>query len=161
MRIGVISDTHIPHRRKELPAFVRQAFAGSDLILHCGDINDWSVLRELNRIAPTEAVAGNTDPDAMSDILGCRLQLELDGYRIGVTHGHLGTGRNTPERAYNTFPKADVVLFGHSHQPFNRVHKGCLLLNPGSPTDKRREKHFSVAILTLGAKLEAELIYFD
>ncbi len=161
MRIGVISDTHVPRRRKELPAFIKESFAGVDLILHCGDINDWSVLRELNSIAPTEAVAGNTDSDAMGDILGYKLLLEFEGFKIGITHGHLGKGKSTPERAYNTFPKADVVLFGHSHQPLNKLYKGCLLLNPGSATDKRREKHYSVAILTLGAKPEAELIYFD
>lgn len=160
MRIGVISDTHIPRRRAELPPEVAAAFAGVELILHAGDINDWSVLRQLNAIAPTEAVAGNTDPMAMAEILGYRQELELAGFRIGLTHGHLGLGRTTPERARQSFRDVDVVVFGHSHQPYNRVQRGVLLLNPGSATDRRREPQCSVAVLSLDDHPTAEIIYF-
>jgi putative phosphoesterase len=160
VRIGVISDTHIPRRGRQLPPQVAELFAGVELILHAGDINDWSVLRELNAIAWTEAVAGNTDSAAMADILGYRKTLQLCGLQIGLTHGHLGRGRTTPERAWHTFPQADVVVFGHSHQPYNHVHRGVLLLNPGSATDKRREPKFSVAILTLDQRPQAEILRF-
>lgn len=162
MQIGVISDTHIPSRKPELPAFVAKAFAGVDMILHAGDINDFSVLRELNNIAPTEAVAGNTDPPGVAEALGTQLLLELAGFRVGLTHGHLGRGKTTPDRAFNTFlGKADVVIFGHSHQPLQKLRDGVLLLNPGSPTDKRRQSKYSLAILSLTKKVDSEILYFE
>ncbi|NLY54174.1 MAG: metallophosphoesterase family protein [Firmicutes bacterium] len=160
MRIGVISDTHMPRRAKTLPQFVREAFANVDHIFHAGDINDWSVLRELNQLAPTIAVAGNTDSPAMTDILGEKVLREVNGFRIGLIHGHLGTGRTTPERARNSFPNADVIIFGHSHQPYNQRHGKQLLLNPGSATDPRGEPRASVAILYLElAGPRAEIVY--
>lgn len=160
MRIGVISDTHIPRRRASLPDEVHRIFGGVDLILHAGDINDWSVLRELNTIALTEAIAGNTDANAMSEVLGERRMLGLAGFKVGLTHGHLGKGKSTPERAFSLFMQADVIVFGHSHQPYNQKHRGVLLLNPGSATDRRREPYCSVAILTLEDQVRAEIIHF-
>lgn len=162
MRIGIISDTHIPSRARELPDFVGQAFADVDLILHAGDINDYSVLRALNAIAPTQAVAGNTDPPGMVEALGFELLLTVSRFRLGLTHGHLGRGRTTPDRAFNTFEgKADIIVFGHSHRPFQGRRDGVLLLNPGSPTDKRRQAKYSLAILTLTKRAESEIFYFD
>lgn len=160
MRIGLISDTHMPRRGNTIPKFVLQAFADVDLILHAGDINDWSVLRELNALAPTTAIAGNTDAEAIATILGDSVSLNLEGYQIGLTHGHLGSRATTPERALASFPEADIIVFGHSHQPYNQRHGKQLLLNPGSATDPRREPRPSVAILTLNeAGANAELIY--
>lgn len=162
MRIGIISDTHIPSRARQLPAFVAQAFAGVDRILHAGDINDYSVLRELNAIAPTEAVAGNTDPAGIVEVLGFEKLITVARYRIGLTHGHLGQGSSTPDRAYNTFKdKADIIVFGHSHKPFRAVKRGVLLLNPGSPTVKRRQPRYSLAILTLTKRVDSEILYFE
>jgi len=162
MRIGIISDTHIPSRARELPEFVVPAFSGVDLILHAGDINDYSVLRALNAIAPTEAVAGNTDPPGLVESLGMDRILTVAGYRIGLTHGHLGQGRTTPDRAFNIFRgKADVIVFGHSHQPLQAEKNGVLLLNPGSPTDKRRQPKFSLAILSLTKRVDSEILYFE
>jgi putative phosphoesterase len=162
VRIGIISDTHIPSRAPQLPAFVSRAFAGVELILHAGDINDYSVLRALSAIAPTEAVAGNTDPPGMVEALGTELLLDLAGFRIGLTHGHLGRGQTSLDRAFNTFRgKADVVVFGHSHQPLKAVKQGVLLINPGSPTDKRRQPLFSLAVLTLTKRAVGEILYFE
>lgn len=162
MLIGIISDTHIPRRSRELPAFVAQAFAGVDLILHAGDINELSVLKTLETIAPTKAVAGNTDPPELSTALGYDLFLNLGRFRVGLTHGHLGRGKTTPDRAFNTFKgRADVVVFGHSHKPFQGMRAGQLLLNPGSPTDKRRESRYSLAILSLTNRARSEILYFE
>lgn len=161
MLIGVISDTHIPRRRKSLPTFVLDTFKRVDLILHAGDINDFSVLKALNRIAPTEAIAGNTDPAGLVQALGRKKLLTLCGYKVGLTHGYLGKGISTPLRAYNTFPGADIIVFGHSHQPLEKWYKGCLLFNPGSPTDRRNEPKYSLGILELGETIESKLLYFD
>lgn len=161
MLVGLISDTHIPSRAEALPDFVAQAFRGVDLILHAGDINDMTVLRALNDIALTEAVAGNTDPAGLAAALGFQLELDLAGFRVGLTHGHLGRGRTTPERALNTFPGAQVVVFGHSHNPLVLNLNGVLLVNPGSPTDKRRQAQYSLGLLSLKKRPEAKLLWFD
>lgn len=161
MRIGVISDTHIPRRRLELPPFVFESFSGVDMILHAGDINDFAVLKALNGIAPTEAVAGNTDPPGLAEYLGYMKELEIRGFKIGLTHGHFGRGRSTPERAHSNFADADIVVFGHSHRPYNKWHGKCLLLNPGSPTDRRGEACYSLGIITLGDTINAEILYFE
>lgn len=162
MRIGIIADTHIPGRRSRLPGVVAETFAGVDLILHAGDINHLSVLRDLNTIAPTFAVAGNSDPPGLQEALGYQRVFDLAGYRIGLTHGHRGPGRTTPERAWRTFGgRMDVVVFGHSHQPLDQWRESCLLLNPGSPTDKRRERRYSLAILTLTEEINSGIVYFD
>lgn len=160
MRIGVISDTHMPLKGKDLPPFVYDAFRGVDKILHAGDINDWFVLRQLKSIAPTIAVAGNTDLPSMRAILGEKSLHEFLGFKIGLVHGHWGRGNTTPERALNTFPTADVIVFGHSHQPYYRFHGRQLLLNPGSACDPRSQPRASVAILHLHKRRpRAEVIY--
>ncbi|MTI96142.1 MAG: metallophosphoesterase family protein [Firmicutes bacterium] len=161
MKVGVISDTHIPRRRKALPDFVAETFAGVDLILHAGDINEQSVLDALARLAPVEAVAGNTDPPELVEALGYQKLLELNGFKIGLTHGHNGKRRETPERARASFPDADVVVFGHSHKPLVRTTDGCLLLNPGSPTDKRRQPRYSLGMLYLRSRARGKILYFD
>lgn len=162
MRIGIISDTHIPVRRSRLPGTVAEIFAEVDLILHAGDINHLSVLKDLNALAPTEAVAGNSDPAGVQEALGNRRVLQLAGFRVGLTHGHLGPGRNTVERAWHTFGgNVDVVIFGHTHQALEQWREGCLLLNPGSPTDKRRQPRFSIALLTLTKEIKSEIVYFE
>jgi putative phosphoesterase len=128
---------------------VAAAFQGVDLILHAGDLVVPDVLAELRSIAPVEAVAGNNDPAELVAELGTARLLELAGYRIGLTHGHLGTGKTTPERALSQFPGADCVVFGHSHMPYCQWHGETLAFNPGSATDKRRAPSCSIGILYL------------
>ncbi|MCR3922420.1 MAG: metallophosphatase family protein [Firmicutes bacterium] len=162
MRIGVLSDTHIPTRARQLPPALFTIFAGVDLILHAGDLAEEHVLEDLAAIAPVEAVAGNMDSIAIQQRLGNTKILELAGYRIGLVHGHLGSNRNkTPQRALETFAteQVDCVVFGHSHQPYRQTSTGVLLFNPGSPTDRRREPRHSCGLLTLGSTIEAEHIY--
>ncbi len=139
MRIGLISDTHMPKRAKAIPQEVLDAFAGADLILHAGDLVDPQVLEPLEAIAPVVAVAGNNDPAAVIDKWGWKRVLELEGYRIGLVHGHEGKGTNTVARALSQFPNdVGVVVFGHSHSAYNEWHGSILAVNPGSPTDRRR-----------------------
>ncbi|MFZ5816368.1 MAG: metallophosphoesterase family protein [Bacillota bacterium] len=138
MRIGLISDTHIPARAKAIPREVLEAFAGVDLILHAGDLVVPQVLEPLERIAPLVAVAGNNDPPAVAERWGWQRVLELEGFRVGLVHGHEGRGANTVARALSQFPACDVVVFGHSHSAYNQRHGRTLAVNPGSPTDLRR-----------------------
>lgn len=136
-RIGVLADTHIPNRGRFLPEEMLKAFEGVDLILHAGDILTPEVLTILVSIAPTVAVAGNNDPADLALALGTQKELLLNGYRIGLTHGHVGEGKSTVERALSHFHGADCVVFGHSHMPYCEWHTGTLAFNPGSPTDRR------------------------
>lgn len=138
MRIGLISDTHIPARARHIPAAVLAAFQGVDLILHAGDLVSLAALDELTAIAPVAAVAGNNDRPEVAERFGWRRELLLEGHRIGLVHGHEGKGRHTIDRALSHFPDFDCVVFGHSHSAVVEQRGKTLAVNPGSPTDLRR-----------------------
>lgn len=147
MRIGVLADTHIPSRSRALPEVLIQAFEGVDLILHAGDILIPDVLTVLRLIAPTVAVAGNNDPPGLALALGTKKELLLNGFRIGLTHGHIGEGNSTVGRALSHFHGADCVVFGHSHLPYCQRHCDTLAFNPGSPTDRRQSPRKSFGFI--------------
>ncbi|HHV54956.1 MAG TPA: metallophosphoesterase family protein [Firmicutes bacterium] len=172
MRIGVISDTHVPVRARVLPGAVFEVLAGVDLILHAGDLVTLDVLDELAAIAPVMAVHGNVDRPEVIERLPAVLRVEVgaDGsvkvnttgsqpngkpLIIGLVHGHDGAGRTTPERAASHFPDAGVVVFGHSHQPLNEWREGRLFFNPGSATDPRRAPWPSVGVIEVGRAVRA------
>jgi putative phosphoesterase len=169
MRIGVISDTHIAAGRdgqagrRVVPPAVFRAFLDVDLILHAGDIAHQGVLDDLAALAPVHAVQGNVDPLELARSLPERLALDLDGARVGLTHGHLGRGRSTPERARGQFVGDDglaAVVFGHSHEPCNHFEDGALLFNPGSPTERRRQPRPSYGLLTIeNGAVRGEIVY--
>lgn len=151
--VVLVGDTHLPRFGRVLPAPLVAGLEGADLILHAGDLTDAFVLDLLEALAPTVGVAGNNDGPELHARLGIARTVELDGVRIGLTHGHAGPGRTTPERALLTFARADppidVVAFGHSHQPIVERRGGVWLLNPGSPTDRRRQPAFSFLRLSI------------
>jgi len=161
-RIVVLSDTHMPYSARHLPAAVVRALERASLILHAGDLTEMSVLETLAAFAPVEAVRGNVDSPELREILPARRELSLAGWRVGLVHGD-GTTGTTLLRALSAFTKRNVhcVVFGHSHQPLVERHGDVLLVNPGSPTDKRRQPRYSFALLHPGETLEAELVYFD
>lgn len=149
IRALVLADTHLASNRLDrLPAAVRGAASDADVILHAGDIVSQAVLDDLAGYAPVHAVCGNNDHDLVGT-LPERVELELDGVRVAMVHdsgARAGRGR----RMERWFPDADVVVFGHSHQPVaERSEGGLLLVNPGSPTQRRREPHATFALLEL------------
>lgn len=165
--IGVVSDTHLPRFGRGLPRALLQGLAGANLsrILHAGDHTAPFVADSLAEIAPVEAVAGNNDPVELLERFGTSRTLEIGGVRIGLTHGHLGRGRTTPERALDAFREDPIalVVFGHSHQPLWRppTVERPGLLNPGSPTDRRREPSYSYALLEVGPSgISARIVRF-
>lgn len=160
MKIGVLSDTHIPLRAKNLPYQVVKGLEGVDLILHAGDLIDEEVIWALEEIAPLEAVAGNVDSWDLQRKLGIRKTLYLAGFKIGLFHGHEGKGRTTIERASLAFTNVDCIVFGHSHQPYNQFHNSVLFFNPGSSTDRRCSPQHSYGLLYLEDKIRGEIIYF-
>lgn len=160
MKIGVISDTHIPTRAIELPKILKEVFEDVDLIIHAGDLVTEEVIFSLRELAPVEAVAGNMDPPYFQRILGRKKVLEVKGFRLGLFHGH-GTSFETQEKALSLFPGCDCVIYGHSHSPTQEMVGETLFFNPGSPTDKRYEEKYSLGLLRIHKKIEGEIIYFD
>jgi putative phosphoesterase len=165
MKIVVISDTHMPRMAKKLPDRLLKELRDADGIIHAGDWTDLGVWEELSGYAPTVGVAGNNDGERIAAKFGLRRTVEYGGVRIGIVHGHGAGGRESTESvAFGAFAgeKVDVIVFGHSHIPVMKERSGILLFNPGSPTDKRRQKLYSFGIMRIsGGKLEAEHIFYE
>lgn len=165
-RLVIIGDTHLPRFGRVLPGPLVDALAEADRILHVGDHTQPFVLDLLEAFAPTDAVAGNNDSPELAERLGTSRVVTVEALRIGMTHGHLGAGRTTPERAFRAFASLepappDAVAFGHSHQPMVERRDGVWMLNPGSPTDRRRQPAYSfLRVEVHGAELRPELVEF-
>lgn len=162
LKIGVISDTHIPRRVKALPEIVLETFKDVTHIIHAGDIMSMEVINKLEELAPVTAVAGNLDSPELYKKLGDKRILSFGNFKIGIFHGHGDKGK-TVDRAISCFKDDNVncIVFGHSHIPYCQYHDDILIFNPGSPTDKRRNKYFSVGLMDIGKTISARLIYFD
>ncbi len=152
----VLADTHIPRRAWALPEELAPYLERADLILHAGDLIEASVLDELSLYAPVHAVKGNVDPPGVN--LSETLEFDFGGARIAMIHDS-GRKEGRRRRLEKRFPDARVVVFGHSHIPFLEDENGLLLLNPGSPTDKRRQPHHTFALLrTEEGDVRAEIV---
>ena len=158
MKIGVISDTHIPRVASKLPDKIYDAFKNADLILHAGDLVEMAVLDELNKLAETKAVYGNMDVSEVRKSLPEKRIVRAEGFKIGLIHGS-GAPFNLINKIKNEFPeKVDVIVFGHSHSPVNELRDGVLFFNPGSPTDKLFAKYNSYGILTINKEIKGEIV---
>lgn len=148
-RLLLIADTHVPRRARALPAAVRRMASAVDLLVHAGDWVDASVLDELSALAPVLGVWGNNDGDDLRARLPEVARAEIDGVRVAVVH-ETGSATGREKRMEAAFPDTDLLVFGHSHIPWDTVTPGGLrLLNPGSPTDRRRQPVCTVMTLTL------------
>ncbi len=158
-KIGVISDTHLNYPNQSLPSELLSALQGVDLILHAGDWCSPHIVRPLADIAIVHGVYGNCDPDSMIRTHDARLLLEVEQARLGLTHGHLGPGPDTPTRAGNVFVDDDVqcVVFGHSHIAMCEQRNGVLLFNPGSPTQPRGARPSCGFLFVCGATIRGEV----
>ncbi|MDQ0971835.1 putative phosphoesterase [Neobacillus niacini] len=161
MKIVVLSDTHLPKRKKGLPARLLDELMDVDLIIHAGDWQTIDVYHELRRNGRVEGVYGNVDDEEIIRLLPLKKIVEAGGFRFGIIHGH-GKGKTTERRAIAAFKgeNVDCIIFGHSHIPVMRYEGDLLIFNPGSPTDKRRQKFFSFGVISLSDKITAEHIYF-
>jgi putative phosphoesterase len=139
---AVIADTHMPRRARALPEGLIPHLGRADLVLHAGDFMDPALLDELAVYAPVKAVRGNLDPPGLPE----SLEFEFGGARVAMIHDS-GRRQGRRTRLRRRFPDARVVIFGHSHIPFLEDESGLMLLNPGSPTDKRRQPHHTFALL--------------
>jgi putative phosphoesterase len=157
MKIGVLSDTHIPAIVKALPPVIFDIFKGVDLILHAGDIVELSVLDELRAIAPVEAVAGNMDDSRVGLTLPAKKVLSVGQYTLGLIHGKYRIDVQR-EMIRKEFDKVDVIVYGHSHAPYWGKVDDVYFLNPGSPTDRRYAPFNSVALLEVTNTITAQII---
>ncbi|MCW2788924.1 MAG: metallophosphoesterase [Aeromicrobium sp.] len=160
LRVAVVSDTHAPRFWKAVPPAVAEQLAGVDVILHAGDVCTPSVLDELAAFAPVHVVAGNNDgPDVAAWGAPETLEIELDGVRVAMIHDS-GSKQGRAARMRRMFPDADLVVFGHSHIPWDTEQDGQRLFNPGSPTDKRRQPRGTMGRLVLdaGRIVSAEIV---
>jgi putative phosphoesterase len=123
----------------------------ADLILHGGDLVAASVLRELEAIAPVEGVFGNMDEPALKELLPERSVVEVEGARIGMVH-IAGPRVGREERLVSWFPGCDAVVYGHTHLPQLERHRDVWILNPGSPTERRRAPQRSMLVVEIAGE---------
>jgi putative phosphoesterase len=145
-RVVVIADTHLPRGGRELSRDCVQVLDSADLILHAGDVTAVDVLERLRRLAPLHAVQGNMDDPELRRALPRRLTVEVEGLTIGMVHVP-GPADGRAERLAGAFPGCDVVVYGHTHVPELTRHRDTWIVNPGSPTERRRAPHRSLVVL--------------
>ena len=150
MRVLLLADTHLPRRAKDLPAQVWDEVDVADLVVHAGD---WVDARTLDRLEQRSerliACWGNNDGPALRARLPEVARADLEGVRIAVVH-ETGASAGRERRADAAHPDVDLLVFGHSHIPWDTVTpRGMRLLNPGSPTDRRRQPACTFMTLAL------------
>jgi hypothetical protein len=148
--VAVIADTHLPRGSRALPRECLEILARADLILHAGDVTAASVLDPLRKLAPLQAVQGNMDDAELRETLPEELVVEVAEVRIGMVHVP-GPADGRARRLAGRFPGCDAVIYGHTHRPEVTLHEGVWILNPGSPTERRRAPSRSMLVLDISA----------
>ncbi|MET8010329.1 metallophosphoesterase [Streptomyces sp. NPDC005271] len=161
MRLLLMSDTHLPRRAKALPEELLARLPHADVVIHAGDWVDTATLDLLEaRSRRLIGVHGNNDGPELRARLPEVARAELGGVRLGVVH-ETGPAQGRERRCAERFPDLDVLVFGHSHIPWDSTAAdGRLrLLNPGSPTDRRRQPYctFMTAAIEDGRLTAVEL----
>jgi len=165
MRIGLISDTHVPNVARKVPDQVEEAFLGVDLILHAGDIYETSVLEYLHNIAPVLAARGDDDYGISDSRVQNRHTLTFDGITVYLTHSADFSPIHIIENPgwHNLNEAPDVIVYGHTHADSVDTYQGSLLVNPGSATFPYYKCTLgTVALLNINkGNVEATIIQLD
>lgn len=159
-RLLLIADTHVPARAKRLPAAVLSAVEEADIVVHAGDWIDVATLDLLeSRARRLVGVHGNNDGPALRERLPEIARLTVEGVEMAVVH-ETGQKQRREERMDAAFPGTDLLVFGHSHIPWDTVApSGMRLLNPGSPTDRRRQPVCTMMAVAIDARrIDATLV---
>ena len=158
IRVAVLADTHVRDiGGTNLPEAAWSVLSGVDVILHAGDITGQKLLDELQALAPVHAVRGNNDTALSALPETC--ELELERVHVSMIHDS-GPRRGREARLHRRFPRADLIVFGHSHIPWDTSGiDGQRLFNPGSATLRRRQPHRTMGVLTIsGRAVRTELL---
>ena len=160
MIVAVIADTHLPRGSRRLPEECVRRLAAADAILHAGDHSSLASLEELRALGPAvHAVHGNVDEPALRALLPAELTVELGGARIGIAHDP-GPRAGRGARLVGRFSGCAAVVYGHTHAPQVERHAGVWILNPGSPTERRRAPVRTMLELEIaGEAVEPRLIH--
>ncbi len=156
----MLADTHAPRRWRTCPPRVAEHLRRADLILHAGDVCTAAVLAELAQYAPVTAVRGNNDGRDVAEWGAARTaEIDLDGLGVAMVHDS-GAAAGRLTRMRRRFPRAGLVVFGHSHIPLDESAAGLRIFNPGSPTDRRRQPHGTLGVLhvTDGRLVQAAIV---
>lgn len=159
-RLLLIADTHVPARAKRLPDAVLSAVEEADMVVHAGDWIDVATLDLLeSRARRLVGVHGNNDGPALRERLPEIARLTVEGVEMAVVH-ETGQKQRREERMDAAFPGTDLLVFGHSHIPWDTVApSGMRLLNPGSPTDRRRQPACTMMTVAIdGGRIDATLV---
>jgi uncharacterized protein len=150
MRLLLVADTHVPKRARELPRQLWDEVDRADVVFHAGDWVEEPLLDEFEaRASRLVAVYGNNDGPALRRRLPEVAEVELEGLRFAVVH-ETGAAQGRERRCAERFPDTDVLVFGHSHIPWDTTAStGLRLLNPGSPTDRRRQPYRTYLTVTV------------
>jgi putative phosphoesterase len=161
LRLVLVADTHVPKRARALPEQVWAAVGDADVVFHAGDWVSPDLLNEFEqRSTRLIGVYGNNDGDELRRRLPEKVSVTLDGVRFSMIH-ETGQAKGREQRCEALFPDADVLVFGHSHIPWDTVAPGGLrLLNPGSPTDRRRQPvcTYMTAVVVNGSLGDVQLV---
>jgi uncharacterized protein len=159
MIVAAIADTHLPRGGRRLPDSCLERLRAADLILHAGDVVAESVLEELLALGPpVHAVHGNMDEPALRERLPATLVADVAGTRIGMTHD-AGPRAGREERLRARFPGCAAVVYGHTHEPQVARVGETWILNPGSPTERRRSPSHTMLVLeAVDGTISPELI---
>ncbi len=160
MKVVVLSDTHIPHRARDLQKRVWEEIDSADLVVHAGDFTSYEFLRELKMVKELKAVYGNMDEYKVASELPEKLVFEVEGVKIGLIHG-FGAPLGLESRVKKKFEgdKIDVLIYGHSHRAVWKKEDDLYILNPGTPTDTIFSRKKTFAILEIyNGKVDGEII---
>lgn len=161
LKLLLIADTHVPKRARELPTQVWDAIDNADAVFHAGDWVAASLLDQLEqRSRLLVGVHGNNDGADLRHRLPETASITLEGVRFAMVH-ETGQAKGRELRCEAAYPEADVLVFGHSHIPWDTTApKGLRLLNPGSPTDRRRQPSctYMTAVADAGRLRNVELV---
>lgn len=159
MKIGVISDTHIPQKSEHLPRAILDAFRSVDMVVHAGDMVGLEVISELQQACPkVVGVSGNMDDAQVRERYPLKQLFNIGKYRVGVMHGQgAPSGIVDILRAAFKDDHCDLIIFGHSHKPMNERVGATLFFNPGSATDES-SPHNSYGIIEINGGINARII---
>lgn len=160
MKIVVLSDTHLSGKNNELPAGLLEQLKSADMLIHAGDIVECAFLEKLKTLCPqVVAVYGNMDTAQTKKLLAEKEIICVNKFKVGIAHG-----AGAPDKLIDFLTDAfkndrvDLIVFGHSHKPFNKKIAGILFFNPGSPTDTVFAPYNSYGIIEITDSISAKIV---